>query len=376
VSPVVAALLGALVGLLAGGLLVVRLVRSRLPAPSEPTLLPADLRRVTESLRSAAVVVGPNDEILASSPAAPTLGVVRGSRIGIPALLALVRQARAGGEALTVNLDHRRSSGRPEVQLAVRVVPLAGRLTWIVADDRAPALRLEESSRDFLANATHELKTPIGAITLLAEAAEEAADDPAAVRRFARRIQNESGRLGRLVSQLIQLSRLQGHAMRVADLVEVDAVVAAALDRSRELAAARSISLTIGGTPGLRVLGDADQLQTAVTNLVHNAITYSDAKARVVVTTRAEASADGDRVAIAVSDNGIGIAPEDTARVFERFYRVDYARSRASGGTGLGLSIVEEIVTGHGGEVTVWSKPGSGSTFTIVLPSAPGEEEP
>ena len=177
------------------------------------------------------------------------------------------------------------------------------------------------------------------------------------------------------MTQIVQLSRLQGEPVSNAEEVFVDDVIGLALDRSRQLAEGRQVSLTRGGEPGLVVRGKREQLVTAVMNLVHNAITYSDVKARVVVTTRVTQESGEPRIVIAVTDNGIGISPEDSKRIFERFYRVDYARSRQTGGTGLGLSIVAEIVEGHGGDVTVWSKPGSGSTFTITLPTAPDEEE-
>lgn len=372
VNPVIAALLGALGGLLLGGLLVAIVIRSRVPEKPQPSdLPPVELGSIVEALRCGAVVVGHNDELVATNEPAHALGLVRGTRLGIPAVHDLVRQVRADGETVAVNLDQVRGRGRPALQLAVRVVPLSGGRTLVVGDDRAPALRVQASSRDFMANATHELKTPIGAISLLAEAVEGAADDPAAVVRFAGKIHTEADRLALLVSQFITLSRLQGlDPMNGASAVDVDVVVQRALDRCRHLATGHEVVLTSGGTPDLWVRGDAEQLEAAVTNLVQNAINYSARKGRVVVTTRREVDADGELTAIAVSDNGIGIAPEEQQRVFERFYRVDYARSRETGGTGLGLSIVKEIAEGHGGEVTVWSKPGSGSTFTLRLPAA------
>lgn len=375
VNPVVAALLGAIAGLLLGGLIVAQAIRSRIPeVPEASELTPAELRVIVEALRSGCVVVGRNDELVAVNEPARALGIVRGTRIGIPSLHDLVRQVRSEGELIAVNFDQQRGRGRPALKLAVRVVPLGAERTLVVADDRAPALRVQASSRDFMANATHELKTPIGAISLLAEAVEDASEDPDAVARFAGKIQTEAERLTLLVNQFITLSRLQGQdPMAGSEPVDVDAAVGRALDRCRHLARARDVVLTSGGTPDLWIQADADQLEAAIANLVQNAISYSEARARVVVTTRLEADADGDLIAIAVSDNGIGIAPEDQQRVFERFYRVDYARSRETGGTGLGLSIVKEIAEGFGGDVTLWSRPGSGSTFTLRFPAA---EEP
>lgn len=371
VNPAIAALLGALAGLLLGGLAVALAVRSRLPeAPPTPTLTPEDLDAVVQSMRSAVAVVGPNDDLVSHNDAARALGVVRGTRLGVAAVHDLVRQVRAGSGLIAVNLDQKRGHGRPDSRWAVRVVPLGEGRTLVVADDREPALRVQATNRDFMANATHELKTPIGAISLLAEAAEEASDDPDAARRFAGRIRAEAERLSALVAQSITLSKLQSHDPRAnADPVDVDDVVERALDRSRQSARGRGVTLTSVGEPGLTVTGDAEQLETALTNLIQNAISYSDPHARVAVSARLESTADGTVVAIAVSDNGLGIAQADQQRVFERFFRVDAARSRETGGTGMGLTIVREIAEGHGGDVSVWSEPGQGSTFTLRIPA-------
>jgi two-component system sensor histidine kinase SenX3 len=226
--------------------------------------------------------------------------------------------------------------------------------------------------RDFVANVSHELKTPVGALTLLAEAVQDAADDPEAVQRFAHRMQREGARLGRLVQELIELSRLQGaEPLPGSIVVEVDNVVQEAVDRSRLLAEQSGITVVDRTEPGLKVRGNETQLTTALSNLVDNAIAYSPQRTRVGVTARAVTGTDGTNwVEIAVTDQGIGIAESELDRVFERFYRVDQARSRATGGTGLGLAIVKHIATNHGGGVSVWSLQGSGSTFTIRLPLA------
>ena len=374
-SPALAALIGLVAGVFAG-YLVAWFVLSRRAEP-EPVDPHVERRRILDALRSGGALIGDVDDILASNELATELGLIRGNRVAIPALLDLVREVRRTGESASVNLDQVRAGrggvGRSEQRLAVRVLRLDDGTVLVVADDRGAALRVQASARDFMANATHELKTPVGAITLLSEAVEQAADDPEAVARFSRKIQAESSRLSQLVTQIVQLSRLQGEPVSNAEEVSVDEFVGLALDRSRQLAEQRQVSLTRGGEEGLVVRGKHEQLVTAVVNLVHNAITYSGEKARVVVTTRAVTDGPEPRVAIAVTDNGIGIGAEDTKRIFERFYRVDYARSRQTGGTGLGLSIVAEIVEGHGGEVTVWSKLGSGSTFTITLPAAAEE---
>jgi two-component system sensor histidine kinase SenX3 len=218
-----------------------------------------------------------------------------------------------------------------------------------------------------VANVSHELKTPVGALTLLAEAVQDAADDPAAVQRFANRMQREGTRLGRLVQELIELSRLQGaDPLPALAVVSVDGVIAEAVDRTRLAAESAGIAVVSGGERRLTVQGSETQLVTALVNLVDNAVAYSPSGTRVAVGSRRRAG----WVEISVSDQGIGIAERDLKRVFERFYRADPARSRATGGTGLGLAIVKHIATNHGGEVTVWSVEGSGSTFTLRLPAA------
>lgn len=265
----------------------------------------------------------------------------------------------------------RGGSGRSDADLllGVRVAPMPGGLVVVLADDLTDARRVEAIRRDFVANVSHELKTPIGAVSLLAEAVEEAADDPEAVRRFAARMGIESTRLADLVSQIIDLSRLQAtDPMGRADTVEIDDVLIEAVDRCRVDAEEREVTITVAGEAGLQVMGDQQQLTTAIGNLVENALVYSDPGARVVVNARRQVR-DDDYVAITVSDNGIGIPTDQLERIFERFYRVDYARSRANGGSGLGLSIVKHIAAVHHGDVAVWSQLGQGSTFTLRLPA-------
>src|SRR5688500_17588644 len=180
----------------------------------------------------------------------------------------------------------------------------------------------------------------------------------------------ESARLSDLVGQIIELSRLQSDApLADPEIVNIDEVLSDAVDRRRMDAERNQITLTVAGVAGTRVLGSARQLGVAVGNLVENAIVYSDPGARVVVAAHVQARSDDDYVEITVSDNGIGIPPAELDRIFERFYRVDYARSRANGGTGLGLAIVKHIAAIHGGDVSVWSQVGQGSTFTIRIPA-------
>jgi two-component system sensor histidine kinase SenX3 len=216
-----------------------------------------------------------------------------------------------------------------------------------------------------VANVSHELKTPVGAISLLSEAVDEAADDEVAVRRFAARLHKESARLAALVQDIIELSRLQGaDVVMQGRPVDVNAVLAEAVDRNKLPAEGKRIKISLGGRSDAMVHGDPDLLMTAFRNLIDNAIRYSPEGTTVGVGVR---SRDG-LVQVSVTDQGPGIPQDEQDRIFERFYRVDAARSRQTGGTGLGLSIVKHVISNHGGEVTLWSQPGQGSTFTVRLP--------
>ena len=369
------AVIALIVGLLLGAALT--WLVSRRPAPPElddfqdqPSVVPAGVGEVLAILPSSAVVVGPHDEVLRSSSPARTLGLVRGSRVAVPEVLELVRQVRRTQEIETLDVEIERGTQAASTYFSVRVAPMRDGLILILAEDQTAARRIEETRRDFVANVSHELKTPIGAISLLAEAVQDAADDPPAVRKFAGRMAVESDRLIALVSQIIDLSRLQAdEPLAEPSVVDIDRVLCDAVDRCRVEADRRQVSLSVAGAKGCQVLGDARQLGVAVNNLVENALIYSDPGARVVVAARQQARSDDDYVEITVSDNGIGIGSTDLERIFERFYRVDYARSRANGGTGLGLSIVKHIAATHGGEVSVWSQPHQGSTFTIRIPA-------
>ena len=362
------------VGAVAGVLVAFLLISRRAPvpvtapaaavAPVPPTLA----RRVLEVMASAAVVLDPADEVVLANPAARRMGVVRGGRVVVEDLRRLARAARRDGEARHAVVDTRGRLGREPIAVSARVAPLVeSGYVALLLDDLTETRRLEAVRRDFVANVSHELKTPVGALTLLAEAVQDAADDPEAIRRFAGRMQHEGTRLGRLVAELIELSRLQGaEPLPSPAVVDVDEVVAEALDRTRLAAESAGITVVSGGQGRLTVRGNEAQLVTALVNLVDNAVAYSPEGTRIAVGTRRR---DG-YVEISVSDQGIGIAERDLERVFERFYRSDPARSRATGGTGLGLAIVKHIATNHGGGVSVWSVEGSGSTFTLRLPAA------
>jgi two-component system sensor histidine kinase SenX3 len=307
---------------------------------------------------------------LLSNSRATELGVLRGGIVE-PQILEAAARAAVSGEPVDVEL---RPVSSTASLAAPRVAPIAvlaivraidSERILVSATDESAAQRMEDARRDFVANVSHELKTPVAAMGLLAEATVDAVEDPEAARRFAGKLQSEAIRLGALVNELIALSRLQG-AEPLPDLavVEVDAIVDETVSRVATAAENAGITVTSDKPSGLLVRGDRSLLVTALTNLVDNAINYSAAGTQVSISRVAR---DGD-VLISVTDRGVGIAPEFTERVFERFFRIDPARSRMTGGTGLGLAIVKHVAANHGGTATVWSRLGTGSTFTLRLP--------
>lgn len=331
--------------------------------------VPDGIDQVLDALESAGAVLDPSNNVIKASPAAVSMGLVWNQQLVHPELLELARRVRRSGDPISENLILSRGPfNDASMRVRVRLARLGTRYVLILAEDRTEAFRLDEVRRDFVANISHELKTPIAAVGLLAEALDQAADEPVQVRRFANRLTTESGRLTRLTQEIIELSRLQAQdSLSEPELLNVDAVVAAAVDQSRVLADAARITIAVGKKSGAEVSGDERLLVMAVHNLVANAVHYSPEGSRVGVGVRRH---DGV-VEITVTDQGVGIAEADLERIFERFFRVDQARSRHTGGTGLGLSIVKHIVQIHGGDIRVWSQPGSGSTFTIRLPEAP-----
>jgi two-component system sensor histidine kinase SenX3 len=338
-------------------------IQTKAPEPEPPALDPT-AASVLSVLPDTWVVLRDGDVLRAGSAAA-ALGVVRDGRLANEQLRTLSEAVRRDGRIRDVAVEAPRRGTRRPTDLAVRVAPLPGDLVLLIVEDRSAKRRVDDVRRDFVANVSHELKTPIGALILLAEASADAASDPEAVRRFAGRMQHEATRLSVMVNQLIDLSRLQSDdPLSHADEVCVDDVIADAVDRARTAATAKQISLAVGGDLGLRIYGDREQLVAALSNLLDNAVKYSDPRTKIGVATRR----DGAWVEISVTDQGIGVPKADLDRIFERFYRVDPARSRATGGSGLGLSIVKHVSANHGGEVRVWSLEGAGSTFTLRLP--------
>ena len=336
--------------------------------PAPPPSLPAGVTDVLAVLRSIAIVLDASDAVVNSSASAVSYGLVRHGELVHAELRQLARQVRRDGEIREVDLELSRGFGTTtNALMKARVAPLGASHVLILAEDHTHARRVEEVRRDFVANVSHELKTPVGGIALLAEAVLDARDDPEAVSRFAARIQVESTRLTRLVKEIVDLSRLQvADTLHEPELVQIPVVVAEAVDRVRVAAESRRISLEPVADERASVFGDAELLATAIANLVSTAVNYSEPGTRVAVAARRV----GDTVEITVSDQGQGIPESEQSRIFERFYRVDAARSRATGGTGLGLAIVKHVCATHGGDVSVWSEEGHGSTFTMRLPAA------
>lgn len=312
------------------------------------------------------LVVGPGFAVEAAPEHSAHLGLQRAGTLVNRELRAAVTAALRGGGVSELELDLGGSAGSSAPRRArVRATAVGPQQAVVLIEDVSHPIRVDAMRRDFIVNVSHELKTPVGALLLLAEAARSCTDDAERLNRFVDRMQMEAERLSRLINDLTDLSRLQAAGPTPFDeCVRVDALFAEAADTVRLLAANRSIEIVVGGAAELCVRGDNEQLLTALRNLLTNAITYSPEGTRV----RLSAQADEEIVELRVSDQGIGIAEAEQERIFERFYRVDPARSRATGGTGLGLSIVKYISTSHGGECLVWSRPGEGSTFTLRLP--------
>ncbi|MGV0905845.1 sensor histidine kinase [Mycobacterium novum] len=321
------------------------------------------------------VVVDSHRDVVYLNERATELGLVHGRLLDDDAWAA-AQLALDGEQEVDFDLSAaKRAAGatRPEFSAVRGYARLLSdedrRFAVVIVDDQSEQARMEASRRDFVANVSHELKTPVGAMGLLAEALLASADDPEAVRPFAEKVLLEANRLANMIGELIELSRLQG-ADPLPDLgaVDVDSVVNEAISRHKVAADNAEITITTDAPSGFRVLGDEPLLVTALANLVSNAIAYSPHGAPVSISRR---SRDGF-VEIAVTDRGIGIARKDQQRVFERFFRGDKARSRATGGSGLGLAIVKHVAANHNGTISLWSQPGTGSTFTLAIPAYQG----
>lgn len=335
--------------------------------------LPEILRTVLTSLEADSMIILPGDVILFQSQGISSFGLLRENRLSSEELAALIRVVRRTNETYRGSMEIARGPiGEGKREIKVSITPLNDEgMVLVLVSDESEARRIDAVRRDFVANVSHELKTPIGALGLLSEAILGAKDQPDEVVRFASRMQNEAKRLTDLVQEIIDLSRLQSSdPLTKAFPVEVSEIVREAVSQAQISSESRGIYVEVGELVDATVIGDRDQLIAAVHNLIENAVNYSPEDTKVSVITKRK----GELIEIAVTDQGIGIAEEDLSRIFERFYRVDPARSRETGGTGLGLSIVKHVALNHGGDVQVWSKVGVGSTFTLILPIAHDSE--
>jgi two-component system sensor histidine kinase SenX3 len=329
--------------------------------------LPEVLLETLTQLDHDVLVLAPGEVSTFATEGIEKMGLLKEGRLQSPELIALIRVVRRTGQAQTGKIEIPRGPiGEGLRDLTVKVIALTkSDQTLVLISDESEAERVHEVRRDFVANISHELKTPIGALSLLSEAVLSAKNDPESVTKFATRMQHEAKRLTDLVQEIINLSRLQdSDPLQVAKELNINDLVREAVDQCETTSGARNIWVSITEGPDATVLGDREQLIMAIHNLIENAINYSPENTKVSVTTNIEE----DIVEISVTDQGIGIPEEELDRIFERFYRVDPARSRETGGTGLGLSIVKHVSTKHGGEVKVWSSPNVGSTFALRLP--------
>lgn len=339
----------------------------------QSVVLPSGIEAIIDVLETPAVLIDPSGSLVTASAAAEDAGFLDD---GVhPELRAIAAEVRASGDTVRRELELRRT-GRPDSvrHLSVTASLVGARYVLVAAEDRSESIRLDEVRRDFVANVSHELKTPIGAVSLLAEAIDSAAEDPEQVRRFAVRLAEESRRLADMTHDIIELSRVQGlEPLAQSEPVSIDRIVRTAIEQNHVRADAKGIEL-VSRNPRerLMVLGHELTLVAAVANLVANAVQYSPERSRVGI---GVTERDGT-VEIAVTDQGPGIPEDEQERIFERFFRSDPARSRNTGGSGLGLAIVKHAVANHGGTVRLWSKPGSGSTFTIILPLLATPAEP
>jgi two-component system sensor histidine kinase SenX3 len=322
---------------------------------------------VLSQLDQDALLIAPGEVVRFATEGIETLNLLKDNRITSPELVALIRVVRRTQQTHTGKIEIPRGPiGEGLRELTVRAIYLPDIDNIVVLlSDESEAERVHEVRRDFVANISHELKTPIGALSLLSEAVLSASDDPESVVKFASRMQLEAKRLTDLVQEIINLSRLQdSDPLQIASENVVLELINEAVDLVKTTSEAKGISVSISEIPNVTVLGDGDQLIMAIHNLLENAINYSPNNTNVSISS----SIEDDIIEIVVTDQGIGIPESELDRIFERFYRVDPARSRETGGTGLGLSIVKHVASKHGGEIKVWSSPNVGSSFALRLP--------
>lgn len=331
-----------------------------------PVISPILLDAISQ-LDQDALLVAPGEVVVFATEGVEKLNLLKDGRIGSPELIALIRVVRRTRQTRTGKIEVRRGPiGIGLRDLTVKAIFLNDfENILVLISDESEADRVHQVRRDFVANISHELKTPIGALSLLSEAVLSAKDEPHSVEKFATRMQIEAKRLTDLVQEIINLSRLQdSDPLDIATENHVADLIHEAMDLCKTTSEAKGISITVDIADSAVVLGDSEQLIMAIHNLLENAINYSPEKTKVAISTKIS----DEIIEITVADQGIGIAEEELERIFERFYRVDPARSRETGGTGLGLSIVKHVASNHGGDVKVWSSPNVGSSFALRLP--------
>jgi two-component system sensor histidine kinase SenX3 len=350
-------------GLVAG---IAAIRRSQIKTTSGVNVFEEVAAEIVDRIANAGVVLNGNNQVLRYSPGAQVFGLIQNRHLIHSALVNLVDEAREQQDVIERDVEIETGSRKNPLWLRARAAHFGRDLVILLVDDRTESKRLEETRRDFVANVSHELKTPIGAISLLAEAIEDSIDDPETARKFAENLSKESKRLSNLVQEVIQLSRMQSGPM-LENAMEMDLrqVVTDAVERNQTLAEQQGIKVLADTNESVYVKGDYDMLTTALRNLVENAIVYSDYGSQVGVGIKRV----GDLAEISVADSGRGISEDEQERIFERFYRVDPSRSRETGGTGLGLSIVKHAAQNHNGEVKLFSRLGVGSTFTLRIPA-------
>ena len=365
--------LGLLIGVILGGTIVYSLISAKSkPDQQNPSSNSSRnlLLKLIQSLPDIVIWVDGDNKIKYASEVALSLNIAREDKIQIDALETIILMARKIDETLIRKVKAKRPLGIAKLNLDTWVMRLERGEVLLWAQNNSIVGRVETVRRDFVANISHELKTPVGALSLLAEAIEEAGKDSESVQKFAKRIGPETKRLTNVIQDIIDLSQVQSDdPLATANPVEVSRIINDSVDAIQLLADLHSVEIVQVSEPDVKIVGDEYQLVMAIRNLLTNAITFSPVNSRITV----GAKLKGRVVEITVSDQGMGISLENQSRIFERFYRVDPARSRSTGGTGLGLAIVKHVCENHGGEVSVWSVQGQGSTFTMKFPQM--EEE-
>jgi two-component system sensor histidine kinase SenX3 len=325
----------------------------------------ADAVEFLEVLETAGVIVDSDNQVVNQSPRAIEMGLVEYDKVVSDDLIEIINKARTTGQSVTQELYFSKNIRSPKLYVSARATLLSEELIILLVEDRTEAKRLDETRRDFVENISHELKTPISAISLLSEALQVAIDDPEQVKKFSKNLHKESKRLGSLVTKIIQLSRIQaGDLKGEIEVFDLGLIVDEAVELNQFLADSKGVRITADTPTGIMVQGDAGLLSMAIKNLIENAVLYSESGSSVGV----GLSVSEGFAEVAVIDQGIGIPVDQQERIFERFYRVDPSRSRDTGGTGLGLSIVKHAANNHGGEITLFSRPNLGSTFTLRIP--------